>query len=321
MNPDNLEAVQRISKEYSYNVVGEEYEIDPEVVFEAAVRGVKELDDTYRASIGVIAYDVFSPSLMCLDQFGNPLYPCILYLDKRSRKQSQTVIDVFGREEFQNITGVLPFSGGVTITSLLWVKENLPDVYHRTYKFGHFNTYVCFKLTNDRYYLRTTLTKNQWQIFSINIGGFAIDWFRKEFYSELDKGYFYSEYLGKLVDAKFEEFFAGSSERFKAYLAGDRHSLEKRQGSFSGLTLGTTRDDMFFAVCLGIHEPILHSLEITKDFLNLNKQIIVTGGLSEGSYLHVKKKILKDYELKFQRRGTTVGNGKLALRGLSLKHV
>jgi xylulokinase len=425
---ESLNPVQAVIKEYSYDVIGEEqYEIDPDLIFNAAIKGIKELDQSYRDGIEIIAFDVFSPSLMCLDANGNPLYPCILYLDKRSREQSQMIIDVFGREEFQNVTGVLPFSGGVTITSLLWVKQNLPEIYDSTYIFGHFNTYICHKLTgkwaidpvnasmtglyettkrggwshaicdafdinteklptimeagkimgglkteiarelgikqgvpvilgsndaatailgaglekegdilniagsneictilteqpivNDRYYLRNSLFEDKWQIFSINIGGLAIEWFRNQFYQEMDKQYFYKKYLTDLADQKFAQFYRSSSERFKPYLAGDRHSLEKRQGSFSGLTLGTTRDDMLLAVLLGIHEPILHNIEVAGEFLDLNKQIVVTGGLSESSYLHIKRKILDGFELKFQKRSTTTGNGKLALRGLEM---
>jgi xylulokinase len=424
----SLNPVQTVTKEYPHNVIGEErYEIDAELVFNAAIEGIKELDSTYRDRIGAIAFAVFSPSLMLLDRDGDPLYPCIFYLDKRSRKQSQMIIDVFGKEEFQRITGVLPFAGGVTITSLLWVKENLPEIYANTYLFGHLNTYICHKLTgkwaidpvnasmtglyettkqggwshaicdafdinaeklppiieagkimgglkteiarelgirqgvpvmlgsndaatailgagiekegdilniagsneictiltekpivSDGYYLRNSLYENKWQIFSINIGGFAIEWFRKQFYQEMDKKYFYTKHLTGLAERRFAQFYQSSSEQFKPYLAGDRHSLEKKQGSFTGLTLGTTRDDMLLAVLLGVHEPILHNIKVAGEFLDLNKQIVVTGGLSECPYLYIKRQILNGFELKFQRRSTTTGNGKLALRGLEM---
>ena len=422
----NLEVVQRVTKEYSYVVKdGEQYEIDADLIFNTTLKGIKEIDKNYLSKIEVIAFDVFSPSLMCLDKNGQPLYPCIFYLDKRSRKQSRKIIDIFGKEEFKNITGVLPFSGGVTITSILWVKENLPEVYNNTYMFGHFNTYICYKLTgswaidpvnasmtglyettkwggwsknickafdidigklptimdagqimgglkgeiaremgikqgipvilgsndaatailgagieeegyilnisgsneictiltdkpivNDRYYLRNSLFYKKWQIFSINIGGFALDWFRSQFYREMDKDYFYNNYLKELIDQEFKQFHLTSSERFKPYLAGDRHSLEKKLGSFTGLTLSTTREDMLFAVLVGIHEPILHNIEVASKFMKLNQQITVTGGLNEGSYIHIKQKILDGFELKFVKRATTLGNGKLALQGL-----
>lgn len=423
-----LETVQWVKKDYTYRVKdGEQCEIDPDVVLKAAFNGIKELDADYRGKIDVIAFDVFSPSLMCMDQHGEPLYPSIIYLDKRSRKQSKLIIDEFGRENFQQITGVLPFSGGVTITSLLWVKENLPEVYKHTYKIGHFNTYVCYKLTgqwaidpvnasmtglyetttwgswsdsicrafavdagklppiieagtvmgglraevakeigiktgtpvilgsndaataimgagleqegeilniagsneictiltekpivNDRYYLRNSLYKNKWQIFGINIGGFAVEWFRAQYYREMDQAYFYNVYLKDLIDRYFDGFYQNSTERFKPYLAGDRHSLEKKLGSFTGLTLESTREDMLFAVLLGIHEPVLQNIEVARSFMKLSPEIVVTGGLSEGSYLYVKKKILNEFQLKFQKRCTTLGNGKLALKGLTL---
>ncbi len=423
----NLEVVQKVKKEYSYDVIDEDkVEMDPELVFNTTLKGINELDEKYTQEIEVISFDVFSPSLMCLDKEGNPIYPCIFYLDKRSRKQSRQIIKTFGRKEFQNITGVLPFSGGVTITSLLWLKENLPEVYEKTYKFGHLNTYIYKKLTgkwaidpvnasmtglyettkwgnwskdicnafninmnklpeiieagtivgglkpeiarklgikeglpvtlgsndaatailgagnenegdilniagsneictilteqpviNDSYYLRNSLYKEKWQIFSINIGGFAVEWLRSQMFRELDKQYFYEEYLTDLIDNKFDiESYRNSTENFDPYLAGDRHSLEEKRGGLTGLTLGTDRDDMLIAVLVGIHEPILHNIEATSEFMDLNQDIIVTGGLSEGSYLNMKEKLLSDFELVFKERCTTTGNGKLALRGL-----
>lgn len=426
LKANNLEVMQRITKEYSYVVKdGEQYEIDPDLILNTTLKGIKEISPNYRDGVGVIAFDVFSPSLMCLDKNGQPLYPCIFYLDKRSREQSKKIIDVFGKDEFKNITGVLPFAGGVTITSILWLKENLPEVYNNTYMFGHLNTYICYKLTgswaidpvnasmtglyetttwggwshnickafdiamgklptimdagqvmgglkseiaremgikegipvilgsndaatailgagieeegyilnisgsneictiltdrpivNDRYYLRNSLSHKKWQIFSINIGGFALDWFRSQFYQEMGKNYFYNNYLKELIDHNFKKFHLTSTERFKPYLAGDRHSLEKKQGSFTGLTLATTREDMLFAVLVGIHEPILHNIEVASKFMKLKQEITVTGGLNEGSYIQIKQKLLDGFELMFVKRATTLGNGKLALRGL-----
>lgn len=49
-------------------------------------------------------------------------------------------------------------------------------------------------VTNDKYYLRNSGIKGLWQVFSITTGGFAIDWFREQFYTDMSKEEFYSSF-------------------------------------------------------------------------------------------------------------------------------
>jgi sugar (pentulose or hexulose) kinase len=424
---EKLDTVQKTKKEYFYTVIeNDQVEIDPVMVFQAAVAGVRELNNDYLEKIDIITFDVFSPSLVALDEEGNPVYPCILHLDRRSRAQSQEIITRFGKQEFMGITGVLPFAGGVSITSLLWLKENRPAIYRQTYKFGHFNTFIFKKLTghwgidpvnasmtglyetttwgswskeictafgistsklpeiyetgtmiaglkekvsrefglkagipvllgsndaatgilgagivengdilniagsneiltiltnkpviNEGYYLRNSLFPGKWQIFSVNIGGFALEWFRQLAYSEMDRGYFYETLIREIIDGESSKGFVRPTVKFKPYLAGDRHSLEVRRGVFTDLTLSTTRDEMLKAILCGINEHIINSIEIARQFLTLNRKIIITGGLAETPYLKVKEKILPEFTFEFKQRCTTVGNGKLALSALN----
>ena len=71
----------------------------------------------------------------------------ITHLDRRSRKQTEDILNIIGEDGFQSITGVLPFTGGVSATSILWIKENMPGIFNSACKVGHFNTYFYKKLT------------------------------------------------------------------------------------------------------------------------------------------------------------------------------
>ncbi|MFW6181947.1 MAG: FGGY-family carbohydrate kinase, partial [Spirochaetota bacterium] len=73
---------------------------------------------------------------------GGALYPAIIHLDRRSTAQSRTALRRVGKERFLSINGNLPFPGGISLTSILWLKQHLPAVYRRTYCFGHLNTYL-----------------------------------------------------------------------------------------------------------------------------------------------------------------------------------
>ncbi|MFW5980992.1 MAG: FGGY-family carbohydrate kinase [bacterium] len=423
----NIDIITSITKEYQYEVIDNDLvEINLDLVLKRLGEGLKELDNKYLKNIDIIVFDVFSPSLVTLDKNGDCLYPCILHLDRRSREQSRKIINVFGKKNYQNKTGVLPFAGGVSITSLLWIKENLPEVYKNTYKFGHLNTFIYKKLTdkwaidpvnasmmglyetikwggwsedicrefdismnklpqiinagtnkaglvkrtayelglqegtpvvfgsndaatailgagleeegdilniagsneiatiltekpivNDSYYLRNSLYENKWQMFSINIGGLAIEWIRQIAFNDFKKDYFYNEYLTELVNKYTEYKLKKFTVEFKPYLAGDRHSLKVKRGRFNGMTLDTSREDLLMAILLGINEPIINNLNAAAKHLKLNNQIIITGGLADSSYINIKKKIIKDFNFKFKKRCTTIGNGKLAFWALN----
>ncbi len=235
-----------------------------------------------------------------MDRGGAALHPIIAHLDRRSKKQTRDILEIMGKEKFQSITGVQPFTGGVSITTILWMMENKPDIYNSAYKIGHLPTYIYQKLTgcwaidpvnasmmglyettkwgtwsdeildtfniskdklpeiynageilgvlnkkiadltglsegipvalgsndaavaqigagnteegdilnisgssemisvisekpviSDSYYLRNSVIPGKWQIFAITVGGFAIDWFREEFYKDMDKKTFF----------------------------------------------------------------------------------------------------------------------------------
>lgn len=409
-------------EEYDYKVIDKDkVELDPTIMFNCFVKSMESLDQ-YKKDIEAVAYCTFSPSLVVMDKDGDELYPVITHLDRRSRKQSASIIEVMGKDAFKSITGVLPFSGGVSLTSLLWIKENLPDIFNKTYMIGHLNTYVYKKLTgcwatdptnasmiglyetvrlkgwsqdichtfnipmhilpeihtagtiigkltrkaadltglkqgipvvlgsndaataqigadnvnsgdilnisgssemisiitdrpevNDRYYLRNAITPGMWQIYATTIGGFALEWFRKEFYREIDQNSFYCKYLPEALNHCTEK----STIKFLPYLAGDRHSLRKKRGVFSGLTLDSTREDMLAAILRGIQEPIDKTIKLSRRFMELSGTLKITGGLAGEAYINYKRLAFKEFEIKVIENCPTLGNGKLAWDSLN----
>jgi len=168
-------------------------------------------------------------------------------------------------------------------------------------------------VANEKYCLRTSMESGKWIYQKVAIGGFALEWFRNEFYREMDRDAFYNEYLQNLL----QKSTATSSVRFIPYLAGDRHSLIKKRGAFSGLVLDTTREDMLISLLLGIHDPMLDMLDICKKQMKLNPNILWSGGMVSDAYLQFKKRIFKGFELIIKRECSTLGNAKVAINVLS----
>ena len=120
-------------------------ELDAEDVMKAIIGAVKSMPGVSETDL--ICYDNFSPSILLMDDNGDALHPILTHMDRRSKKQTQDILNVFGKERFQAITGIQPFTGGASITSALWLMENRGDVWRSSARVGHINTYIYKQLT------------------------------------------------------------------------------------------------------------------------------------------------------------------------------
>lgn len=121
-------------------------DIEPSKWQDAFVAGCRELDQWTR-EVDAIALSGTTPGLTAIGKSGEALYPAILMLDQRSRKQAQLIIDTIGLARLLETTANMPVAGGCSLASILWIKENEPEVFRRTAIFGHSNTFMTGWLT------------------------------------------------------------------------------------------------------------------------------------------------------------------------------
>jgi len=100
-------------------------------------------DDAYRAE--VISFSYFGDNTILADANNNPVYNLILAFDPRARVEAEVMNDHFGKERLIESIGS-PFSGGSTPAKLLWVKNNLPEVYAKTKRVLTNQQYTMAKL-------------------------------------------------------------------------------------------------------------------------------------------------------------------------------
>jgi len=418
----NLHILNSIKETYKYEVIDNvKVQIAPELIFRSFINGIRQFDD-YLQKIDVLSICVLCPALIAMDKQGNCLYPAIIHLDRRSVEQSKRALHAVGKQRFLEINGNLPFPGGISLTSILWLKDNHREIYDKTYTFGHLNTYlhkiftgkfaidptnasftglyetlkwggwsdeICSTieisrsklpeivpsgrvlgklskkaarlsglktgipivmgsndtsnaalgagavengsilnisgsneiitittdkpLPHEKVYLRTHAIKGRWLILAITIGGGALEWFRREFFTELSSADFYDNYLPDFVKNRFKK----TNIKFFPYLAGDRHSIAQKKATFEGITLDTGREDFLSALLVGIFRPITMVFDIYRGKIALKKEIILTGGMVNNTYIKLKKNILREYDFKIVNECSTIGNGKLALRSLA----
>jgi xylulokinase len=101
------------------------------------------------ATVGTISLSVTTPALTPMAADGTPLAPAVLFFDGRSHKQSRAIRQIVGEDRFLSETGNLPVSGGSSLSSILWLRDNCPDIWARTAKFGHCNTYLLKRMTGE----------------------------------------------------------------------------------------------------------------------------------------------------------------------------
>ena len=141
---DDLNLLRQFNREYPINTYNDGLfsDIEQEKWQLAFAAGCKEMSD-YMPEIDVIAFSGTTPGLTAMDREGSALYPAILMLDQRSRPQAQRVIDVIGMEKLLNVTANMPVAGGSSLAGILWIKDNLPEVFNKTHVFGHSNTFMA----------------------------------------------------------------------------------------------------------------------------------------------------------------------------------
>jgi len=143
-----LSLVKQFSQEYEVNIYNDGLfgDIEQEKWKTAFIAGCKEMED-FIGDVDVISLSGTTPGLTAMDKSGQALYPAILMLDQRSRKQARLIIETIGMEDLLNTTANMPVAGGCSLASILWIKENCPEVFDKTYMFGHSNTYFAHWLT------------------------------------------------------------------------------------------------------------------------------------------------------------------------------
>ena len=133
--------------QYAPRVISrDKVEIDAEILWDALVQACDGLK--LKDRISVVTLSTLCPSMLPMDADGRPLRPIILHLDRRSYHQAQWALDKVGEDAFLSIAGNLPIPGGISLTSLLWIRDYEPDIYSKKgVCFGHAVTFFLKRLT------------------------------------------------------------------------------------------------------------------------------------------------------------------------------
>ncbi len=126
-------------------------EQNPEDLWEAFINSTKKVIETTGINPSKIIGISFSAHMMAaipVDKEGNVLQDkIILWADHRSDKEAELIKEKIGWKQFYNRTGSgmeLPL---YPIAKILWIKNNQPEIYKRTYKFLGTKDFLINRLT------------------------------------------------------------------------------------------------------------------------------------------------------------------------------
>jgi len=147
---DMLHLIGQYSRDYPINVYNEGLfgDIEQEKWQAAFAAGCREMKDLM-GDVDVIALSGTTPGLTAMDSEGHALYPAILMLDQRSRLQAQRIINTVGIQKLLDETGNMPVAGGCSLASILWIRDNYPEIFKKARMFGHSNTFMARWLTGE----------------------------------------------------------------------------------------------------------------------------------------------------------------------------
>lgn len=123
-------------------------DVDPQTWWSAIRDACAEIRD-HLGDVEVVTLSVTTPGLTPMAADGAALGPAILFLDGRSRAQAAEIRRIVGDDRFLARTCNLPVSGGSSLASILWIRDQQPDVWSRARMFGHCNTYLTHRMTGE----------------------------------------------------------------------------------------------------------------------------------------------------------------------------
>lgn len=127
-------------------------EVDAEAVWRLLVDALAALEERKPAllsSVRAVGLSTIFPALVPMGKNGQALYPVILYSDHRSREQVRTLQQSFEPQGLEALTGNRLTPGTTTLPSILWLRDNEPEVYANTATFAQLSTFLVHRLTGN----------------------------------------------------------------------------------------------------------------------------------------------------------------------------
>ncbi len=115
----------------------------------AVIEVTREVTSKFDAKdIAVVSFSGQMMGALCVDDKGQPLMNSLIWADMRSSKEEAYLKSQIDMWDFYQITGHR-ISSSYSGLKMMWIRDNAPDVYRRTYKILNSKDYILLKLTGN----------------------------------------------------------------------------------------------------------------------------------------------------------------------------
>ena len=142
-------------------VRAEEYGVDiahpgwaqqsPALWWESLVRVLRWLESHYRGAyraVCAVGYSGQMHGMVLTDAKGQPVRPAVIWLDQRAGRQLEEIGAALSEEDMGNVF-CNRVSSGFAFPSLLWVREQEPEIFARAAHFLSPKDYIRYKMTGE----------------------------------------------------------------------------------------------------------------------------------------------------------------------------
>ena len=249
-------------------------EQNPDVLLNAVVQLLQQsVHANLQNNIQCICFSAAMHSIIAVDQKGNPLMNAWTWADLRSNQQAKELLQLECAEDLYQQTGT-PIHAMSPLCKIMWIREHLPEVFAKAFKFISIKEYIFFKLFG-KYLIDHSIASatglfnihdKQWNTLSLRLAGIS------EELLSLPVPVTHKETI--LLPEWQEDwalrgipFIIGANDGCLANLGcGAIHSNEL------GLTIGTSG-----AIRLVTEQPVRSKLNTVFNYI-LSNELFVTGG-------------------------------------------
>ena len=140
------------AEEYGVNIAHPGWaQQSPALWWESLVRVLRWLESHYREayrSVCAVGYSGQMHGMVLTDAKGQPVRPAVIWLDQRAGRQLEEIGAVLSEEDMGNVF-CNRVSSGFAFPSLLWVREQEPEIFARAAHFLSPKDYIRYKMTGE----------------------------------------------------------------------------------------------------------------------------------------------------------------------------
>ncbi len=103
-----------------------------------------------RHNIAAVSFSGQMMGCLCVDRAGNPLRSSIIWADQRAQEQQKAISARISPSDYYHIVGHRN-SASYGLQKLMWVRDNEPELYKKTYKTLNAKDYIVLRLTGKFY--------------------------------------------------------------------------------------------------------------------------------------------------------------------------